>query len=293
VFKGAAGYNPGVPRPTGFPSADAQDDFQRARRGRLLAELSRRLRREPDDVDVILPFEEVVAALGIAGERRLGLQSVDIDTIVGTVDRGREFDRHFRPTSSKGRRRWEGIANARRRGEALPPVSLYRIGELHFVRDGHHRVSVARALGERTIQAYVTEVLTRTPVGRDVRLSDLPFKGLERLFFDRVPLPADARERIQLRDAWDYAVLAEAVEAWGFRAIQARDEKLDRPTVAREWFEHEYVPVVDMLREADLIGDRTETEAYMRVAAERYRLLRTHEWSDEVVERLRRELNRR
>jgi hypothetical protein len=83
------------------------------------------------------------------------------------------------------------------------------------------------------------------------------------------------------------------VEAWGFRAIQARDEKLDRPTVAREWFEHEYVPVVDMLREADLIGDRTETEAYMRVAAERYRLLRTHEWSDEVVERLRRELNRR
>ncbi|MDQ6914447.1 MAG: chromosome partitioning protein ParB [Actinomycetota bacterium] len=282
-----------MPRPTGFPNADAQDDFQRARRARLLAELGRRLRRLPDDVDVALPFEEVVAALGLAGERRLGLQTVELGTVVGTVDRGREFDRHFRPTSSKGRRRWESIANAQRRGDALPPVSLYRIGELHFVRDGHHRVSVARALGERTIQGYVTEVLTRTPVGREVRLSDLAFKGLERLFYDRVPLPPDARPRIQLRDAWDYAVLAEAVEAWGFRAIQARREPLDRPTVARDWFEHEYVPVVEMLKEADLIGRRSETEAYMRVAAERYRLLRTHEWNDEVVDRLRRELSRR
>jgi hypothetical protein len=282
-----------MPRATGFPNADAQDDFQRARRARLLAELGRRLRRLPDDVDVALPYEEVVGALGFAGERRLGLQTVALDTIVGTVDRGREFDRHFRPTSSKGRRRWERIANARRRGEAVPPVSLYRIGELHFVRDGHHRVSVARALGERTIQAYVTEVLTRIPLRADARLSDLPFKGLERLFYDRVPLAPEARERIRVRDAWDYAVLAEAVEAWGFRAIQARGETLDRPTVARDWFDHEYVPVVEMLKAADLVGDRTETEAYMRVAAERYRLLRTHEWNDEVVERLRRELNRR
>jgi hypothetical protein len=61
----------------------------------------------------------------------------------------------------------------------------------------------------------------------------------------------------------------------------------DRAETARHWYTEEYVPVVRMLRAADLIGDRTEAEAYMRVAAERYRLIMTHEWNDEIVERLR------
>jgi hypothetical protein len=72
--------------------------------------------------------------------------------------------------------------------------------------------------------------------------------------------------------------------------MQSRGEFLDRPTVARIWFEKEYEPVVAMLREAGLVGKQTESEAYMRVAAARYRLLRTHEWSEEIVERLREEL---
>ena len=101
-------------------------------------------------MNVILPFEEVVAALGRRGERRLGQQTIQLDSIVGTVDRGREFDRRFRPTSGRVRTRWERIAAAQRRGEAMPPIDVYRIGELHFVKDGHHRVSVARALGHRT-----------------------------------------------------------------------------------------------------------------------------------------------
>jgi hypothetical protein len=88
-------------------------------------------------------------------------------------------------------------------------------------------------------------------------------------------------------DPWDYAVLAEAVEAWGFRAIQRSGDPLDRDGVARLWLETEYRPVVAMLREAGMIARRqTETEAYMRVAADRYRLLRTHTWSEEVLQRL-------
>ena len=94
---------------------------------------------------MILPFDEVVAALGRQGERRLGLQTIPFDSIVGTVDRTREFDRSFRPTSRRVKRRWERIAEAIRRGEAMPPIDVYRIGDLHFVRDGHHRVSVARS----------------------------------------------------------------------------------------------------------------------------------------------------
>jgi hypothetical protein len=272
---------------TGFPTQDAQSDFSRMRRRQAVSRLARRLRREPDDVNVILPFDEVVEALGWRSERRLGLKVIPLDSIVGTVDRSRDFDRSFRPTSRRVRRRWEGIAEAIRRGQSMPPIDVYRIGDLHFVRDGHHRVSVARAMGLDTIDAYVTEVITAVRPEPGTSLRDLALKSHERLFFDRVPLPAELRSRIQLSDEWRYAELAESVEAWGLRAMQDLGEFMSREAVAAGWFRDEYSPVVEMLREADLIGSGTETEAYLRVAGLRYLLLRTHEWNDEIVERIR------
>jgi hypothetical protein len=281
-----------VPRDTGQPETDAQFDFGRQRRMRALSRLTTRLRGEPSDVNVILPFEEVVAALGRRGERRLGLQTIELDSIVGTVDRAREFDRRFRPTSTRVRTRWERIATAQRRGQAMPPIDVYRIGDLHFVKDGHHRVSVARALGFKDIDAYVTEVLTELGADHTIRLRDLPLKSHMRLFFERIPLPPEARAEIKLSDEWRYAALAEAVEAWGFRAIQGSGEALTRAEVAESWYRDEYRPVVEMLREAGLVRRGTETEAYMRVAALRYLILRTHVWDDEVIERLREDLER-
>jgi len=132
-----------------MPHLDAQADFARARRHGQLARLANWLHRDPDGVGVILPFEEVVRELGFVSERELGRQVVALDTIVGSVDRVRDFDRNFRPTSPRTRGRWEAIATAMRRGQAMPPIALYRIGEIHFVRDGHHRVSVSRALSVR------------------------------------------------------------------------------------------------------------------------------------------------
>jgi hypothetical protein len=275
---------------TGFPDSDAQTDFSRARRRHVAADFARRLRREPDDVNQILPFDEVVAALGRRGERRLGLDTIDLDSIVGTIDRTREFDRSFRPTSRAAKQRWERIAKAMRRGESMPPIDVYRIGDLHFVRDGHHRVSVARALGLEVVEAYVTEIVTEVGAGPDVKLHDLALKGHERLFFERVPLPAELRPRITLSIGSWYAGVAEGVEAWGFRLMQTRAEFMTREQVAREWFEQEYEPVVAMLREHDLIGDQTEAEAYVRIVSLRYLLLRTHDWDADVLERLRQEL---
>jgi hypothetical protein len=275
-----------MPRSTGMPGVDAQHDFLRARRRAVGARLAARLRLEPADVSVILPYEEVVEALGFVSERKLGLQVVPIAAIIGTVDRGRDFDRHFRPTSGRVRDRWEQIAAAMRRGEPLPPVDLYRIGEIYFVRDGHHRVSVACALGRTEIDAYVTEVITRVGANHTITVADLPLKSHERIFFERVPLPNDARAEIELSDPWDYAELAEGVEAWGFRAIQERDAPLDRVETARLWLETEYRPVVAMLREADVVRHASETEAYLRLTAERYRMLRTHRWSDEALRRV-------
>jgi hypothetical protein len=275
-----------IPRSTGMPGVDAQHDFVRARRRATFSRLASRLRWLPDDVDLILPYAEVVEALGFVSERWVGLEVIPLDLIVGTVDRGRDFDRSFRPTSRRVRSRWEQIATAMRRGEPMPPIDVVRIGEIYFVRDGHHRVSVARALGWTDFEASVTEVVTRVGADRTITLDDLPLKSHERVFFERVPLPDDARAEIQLTDPWDYAVLAEGVEAWGFRATQDGGEPLDRRETAQLWLETEYRPVVAMLREADLARDDTDTEAYMRIVAERYRLLRTHRWDDDVVQRL-------
>jgi hypothetical protein len=275
-----------APRSTGLSGVDAQHDFLRARRHATIARLAARLRGEPDDVGVILPYEEVIHALGFVSEHSAGFKVVPLEAIVGTIDRGRDFDRRFRPTTGRVRGRWEQIAAMARRGDALPPVDLVRVGELYFVRDGHHRVSVARALGRDDIDASVTEVVTVVDADRAMRLSDLPLKSHERVFFERVPLPEPARAEFQLSDPWEYAVLAEAIEAWGFRAIQSRGEPLDRHETALLWLETEYRPVVTMLREAGLIGSGTDAEAYMRIAEERYRLLRTHEWSEEVLQRV-------
>lgn len=250
-------------RDTGFPRTDAEHDFLRARRRQVLSRLASWLRREPDDVNITLPFDEVVEALGRESERRVGLRVIRLDSVVGSVDRGRDFDRRFRPTSARVRQRWERLALASRRGESIPPIEVYRVGDLHFVIDGHHRVSVAHALGLASIDAYVTEVRTRLGADGIRHRGDLIIKSYRRLFLERVPLSGQAAAAVLVSDPWDYAVLGEHVEAWGFRLMQDEGHLLDRQTVAARWYENEYLPVVSMLAQADLVGDRTEAEAYL------------------------------
>jgi len=275
---------------TGFPRADVEDDFLRARRRQVLGRLVQRLRREPDDVNLILPFDEVVAALGRVGEQRLGLRTIPLARVVGSVDSMRDFDRLFRPTSSRVRERWERLALAQRRGESIPPIDVYQVGDLYFVADGHHRVSIALTTGQKTIDAYVTEVLTAVPADGIRHRSDLLFKSYELLFRSRVKLQPQAYAKIKVSDPWSYAELGEAVEAWGFRLMQHEHKFYDREQVSLRWFAEEFTPVVRMLHSADLVGSNTDAEAYLIVASERYRLIRTHQWTDEVIEELQRRL---
>jgi hypothetical protein len=148
---------------TGFPRADAENDFLRARRHQFLAALTNRLRGRPADSGRLVPLDEMVGSLGWRGQRQLGLQAIRLDTIVGTAGTRRDFDRCFRPASGRVRSRWERLALAQRRGEAIPPIEVYRVGHRHFVSDGHHRVSIAAATGQQLIDAYVTQVLTTVP----------------------------------------------------------------------------------------------------------------------------------
>jgi hypothetical protein len=145
---------------TGFPRADVENDFLRARRRQFLTALAHHLRRRRGDGDRLVQMDDVVGALGWRGQRQLGLQTVCLETIIGTAGSRRDFDRRFRPTSARVRSRWERLALAIRRGEAVPPIEVYRVGRQHFVVDGHHRVSIAAATRQHEIDAYVTEVLT-------------------------------------------------------------------------------------------------------------------------------------
>jgi hypothetical protein len=154
------------------PWVDAEDDFVRARRRHVLGRLVSWLRREPDDTS-LLRFDEVVSVLGFRGEHYLGPRTIRLDTVVGTVEEARDFDRRFRPTSDRDRERWELLDLAERRNAVIPSIEVYRVGGLHFVKDGHHRVSVAMATGQQTIDADVTEVLTQLPATGISRRSDL------------------------------------------------------------------------------------------------------------------------
>jgi hypothetical protein len=148
---------------TGFPRADVENDFLRARRRQFLAALGYGLRGRRGGASRLLMLDDVVAPLGWRGQRPLGLQTIAVDTIVGTAGARRDFDRRFRPASARVRDRWERLALAQRRGAAIPPIEVYRVGCAHFVADGHHRVSIAAATRQSQIDAYVTNVRTATP----------------------------------------------------------------------------------------------------------------------------------
>lgn len=271
-------------RESGFPRADAENDFLRVRRLQVLSALAAKVRGE-EDVAAALSFDEVVSALGRRGERRLGVQLIPLDAIVGSVDRVRDFDRRFRPTSSRSRERWQRLARANRKGESVPPIDVYRLGDYYFVKDGHHRVSVARALGLREIDADVTIIDTfLTPVEIGSREA-LERKRWRKVFLQRVPLVGYERDRIKVSRPISYGVLAEMVEAWATRTMQAEGQFMDKSTMAHRWYSEEFAPVMALIEEAGVRGeDEREADAYMRVAGERYRLIREHEWDREVMD---------
>jgi hypothetical protein len=132
-------------------------DFVRARHRALAGRVVALLRGEGED---LLSFDEVRKASRANGGLRRGRREVEVRRIVGSVGRYRQFDRNFMPRKASLRDKWERVDRAFVRGEELPPVSLYKIGDRYFVEDGNHRVSVARYQGVEMIDAEVTELLT-------------------------------------------------------------------------------------------------------------------------------------
>jgi hypothetical protein len=138
-------------------------DFTRARRRARLREAVARIRREHAS-NRLLSFDDVRRGRLVADNRPYrGTRVVEVDQIVGSVGRWRDFDRAFLPTRTSVGERWKRIDRAFQRGEDLPPVELYEVGEAYFVVDGHHRVSVARYHGVPTVEAAVAEFRPKLP----------------------------------------------------------------------------------------------------------------------------------
>lgn len=129
-------------------------DYGKAFRGQRMIWLRRIINGKPV---TLYDFNEIREHLRMTGRHDGGLQTVPIEQIVGSVGRSHDFDRAFHPRRESSRDRWTGIARALYEDKYLPPVDLIKVGELYFVVDGHHRISVMKQRGQIDIEAYVTE----------------------------------------------------------------------------------------------------------------------------------------
>ncbi len=243
---------------------NASEDFERALLKGFWRRFENWLRGRPNE---LLSYHEVRQHLPVQGQRDLGLQQVPVDAIIGSVGRYRDFDRAFFPTQAATRERWVNISRARYRDVGLPPVELYRLGEVYFVKDGNHRVSVARERGQKLVDAYVTEVDVPLPLSRQTEPLDLELAE-ERLAFLAATRIAELRPELELatRVPGHYRKLQRHLEAHHYYL----DQKLDAPLGAEEgllsFFDEVYLPILQLVREEGFLRSFpgwTELDLYL------------------------------
>ncbi|HKH57292.1 MAG TPA: hypothetical protein VKA20_02040 [Rubrobacter sp.] len=257
------------------PHEQSDRDFSRARRKAFLRRIGAYLRRDPAS-NQLLSFDEVKGALGAISQVYLGLREVPVSKIVGSVGRHRDFDRDFLPSKPDLATRWRRIDEIMHREEELPPVSLYKIGDAYFVKDGNHRVSVARQQGVEMIDAEVIELRSRVPVDSALTARDLLHKLEHRHLLERLPIDRVLPEiEVEFSDVADYRRLATYIEAHGFKVSQLWKRYVSPEEVLRDWYEFDYCPIAEMIREEhilDAFPDRTELDLYLWIVYHRERL---------------------
>jgi hypothetical protein len=257
------------------PHEQSDRDFSRARRRAFLRRIGAYLRRDPAS-NQLLSFDEVKGALGAISQVYLGLREVPVSKIVGSVGRHRDFDRAFLPSKPDLGTRWRRIDEIMHREEELPPVSLYKIGDAYFVKDGNHRVSVARQQGIEMLDAEVIELRSRVPVDSALTARDLLHKLEHRHLLERLPIDRVLPEiKVEFSDVADYRRLATYIEAHGFRVSQLWKRYVSPEEVLRDWYEYDYCPIAEMIREEHILDsfpDRTELDLYLWIVYHRERL---------------------
>ncbi len=242
----------------------AQADYRRARRKAFWRRIGSWLTRADN---ALLAFEDVRRQLKLQTQHEGGLHAVPIEQIVGSVGRYRDFDRAFLPRQVATRSRWESIDRANIEGISLPAIELYKIGETYFVKDGNHRVSVARGRGQVFLDARVIEVDAPTPITSAADLLDW-VRRQDALAFHASTGIGRLRPgvRIDLTLPGQYEKLLEhiSVHRW-YLGIEAQREIPYSAAVA-SWYDRVYLPTVEAVRSTDALRDfpnRTEADLYL------------------------------
>lgn len=248
-------------------------DYDRARRKAFWRQIGSWLTRRSNN---LLPFDEVRQRLRAHAQHDGGLRQVPIGQIVGSVGRYRDFDRAFLPRRKHTRDRWLNIDRAYYHDVRLPPIELYRLGETYFVKDGNHRVSVARERGQEFIDAYVIEVDAPAPV---TSVADLEawIRHQDALDFWTTTqlrgLRPDANVELTLPGQYEKLLEHIAVHRW-YLGIE-RNREIPYHEAVASWYDRVYLPLVEIIRACDALQEfphRTEADLYLWIIERRWYL---------------------
>ncbi len=248
----------------------ARQDFDRARQKAFFHDLIAAIGRRPND---LIPYHEVRQRLSPDRESYRGLQTVNINQIVGSMDRFNDFDRAFLPRQRHTANRWKSVDKAFLRDVRLPPIQLYQVGDIYFVKDGNHRVSVAREKGADFIDAEVIEGHVRVPLNASMRPTELLLQAeyaefLRRTELDRLRPDHDIRPTALGRydEIWEHIL---GHQRW-LTAIWHRDATTAE--AVGDWYDYIYMPIVRVVRERgvlDRLPHHSEADVYLWVMRHR------------------------
>lgn len=239
--------------------------FQGARMRGFWTELLNLVRGKPAE---LLSFEDVRTRLRLREEDYKGLQEIPLDKIVGSVGRYRDFTRNFQPKRQGMQERWSRIYAQASGMTGLPPIELYQVGDVYFVRDGNHRVSVARQMGARTIQAHVTELPTSICLTPDMTSRDLDEAAAYAAFLEQTGL-AHTRphhQAIELSEASRYDDLLGHIYVHQAVLSSQRGEEVPLDEAAADWYDTVYRPAITLIRKYNVLAKdshRTEGDLYL------------------------------
>lgn len=239
-------------------------DFERAFQKGFWRKVLRWLTGESND---LLPFDAVKDRLPIQGQHYIGLCQVPIDQIVGSMGRYRDFDRAFVPLQKRTKDRWVSIDKAHYESISLPAVELYKMGDVYFVRDGNHRVSVARERGQLIVDAFVTEIDIPIPLTIDDKLADLELKGEYARFIEQTQLSQLRPEAdLKLTLPGEYKRIIEHISVHRWYLGEQRNTDIPYSEAVVSWYDNVYSPLARIIQDQHLVShfpNRTVGDLYL------------------------------
>lgn len=253
--------------PQQYQYQSALQDFRRARRRASLEQVLSFMTGKSGD---LLSYDDVRKQLKFSGMSGKRLQEIQIDAIVGSVGRYRDFTRSFLPRSDSDEQRWAAVQAIARGMEGFPPIEVYKVGEVYFVLDGNHRVSVARQLGAKYIEAYVTEIQTRVPLSPDIQPDDLSIKAEYGEFLAHTHLD-ELRPGCDLSMSFPgkYRLLQEQIEEHRYFMGNAQQREIPYNEAVMNWYDNIYLPIIQIIKQHDILNkfpNHTLTDLYLWIS---------------------------